>query len=149
MDEQLGTHWPRVLGGFVRALNPLHREIFKAWPMHYYWSAYQTEWATDLSFKNPAALAGIYPKLVRHAIHHFHSPDVMRFLAQKSPGNFTGEIVSSFKDRAEGVPVKHWVRGNSIKRYDKAGSVLRVETTVGAATDFKVLRPAHDDPKGK
>ncbi len=149
MDEQLRTDWPHVLGGFVRALNPLHREIFKPWPMHYYWSAYQTEWATDLIFKNPAALAGIYPQLVRHAMQHFQSPDVMRFLAQKSPGNFTGEIVSSFKDRAEGVRVKHWVRGNSIKMYDKAGSVLRIETTVGQATDFKVFRPAHDDPKGK
>jgi hypothetical protein len=33
--------------------------------------------------------------------------------------------------------------------YDKAGSVLRVETTIGNATDFKVLRPSHNNPKGK
>jgi hypothetical protein len=71
------------------------------------------------------------------------------FLGGKVHGNFTGEIITSFKNRPEGVRVKHWVRGNSIKVYDKAGSVLRVETTIARTTDFKVLRPAHDQPDGK
>jgi hypothetical protein len=149
MDEQLTTDWPRTLDPIARSLNPLHDTIFRPSPMDYYWSAYQTEWATDLLFKDPRTLAEIYPLLVRHAMLHFKSPDVMRFLAQKAPGNFTGEIVTSFKDRAEGVRVKHWVRGNSVKMYDKAGSVLRIETTIGQTTDFKVLRPPHDNPDGK
>jgi hypothetical protein len=148
MDEQLTTDWPRALNSLARALNPLHRELFKTSPMDYYWSAYQTEWATDVMFKNPATLGRLYPQLVHHAMHHFKSPDVMRFLAGKAPGNFTGEIVTSFKDRAEGVRVKHWVRGNSVKMYDKAGSLLRIETTVAQTSDFKVLRPPHDDPEG-
>jgi hypothetical protein len=118
-------------------------------PMDYYWSAYQTEWATDLMFRDPQTLCQIYPRLVRHAMTHFKSPDVMRFLAQKAHGNFTGEIVTSFKDRAEGVRVKHWLGGNSVKMYDKAGSILRVEATIAETTDFKVLRPPHDDPNGK
>lgn len=117
--------------------------------MDYYWSGYQTEWATDIVFTSPKALRAIYPSLTRHAMLHFQSPDVMRFLGRKANGNFTGEITTSFKDRAEGVRVKHWVRGNSIKMYDKAGSVLRVETTITRTTDFKVLRPPHDDPTGK
>jgi hypothetical protein len=29
--------------------------------MDYYWSAFQTEWATDLLFKDPRALAGLFP----------------------------------------------------------------------------------------
>jgi hypothetical protein len=41
------------------------------------------------------------------------------------------------------------VRGNSVKMYDKAGSVLRVETTIGRTNDFKVLRPRHDAPGGR
>jgi hypothetical protein len=149
MDEQLQTNWPAALTAIARSLNPLHAEILAPWPMDYYWSGYQTEWATDIVFKEPKALAAIYPALVDHAMHHFQSPDVMRFLARKAPGNFTGEIITSFKDRAEGVRVKHWLRGNSIKMYDKAGSVLRVETTIGKTDDFKVLRPPHDDPDGK
>lgn len=150
MDKQLTTDWPRALNAIARRLNPLHATIFKPRPMDYYWTAYQTEWATDVLFKNPRALAGIYPLLVRHAMDHFKSPDVMRFLSPKAPhGNFTGEILTDFKDRAEGIRVKHWLRGNSIKMYDKAGSVLRVETTMAETTDFKVFRPPHDDPAGR
>ena len=149
MDNQLKLHWQYPLDAIARQLNPLHDSIFEPWPQTYYWSAYQTEWATDLIFRDPKSLAAVYPALVRHATLHFQSPDVMRFLAQKAPGNFTGEIVTSFKDRAEGVRVKHWVNGNSIKMYDKAASVLRIETTIAKPNDFKVLRPRHDHPHGK
>lgn len=149
MSEQLATNWPRVLDSIARQINPLHTTIFRPSPMDYYWTAYQTEWATDVMFKNPKALAEIYPLLVHQAMYHFKSPDVMRFLGRKAHGNFTGEIVTSFKDRPEGVRVKHWLRGNSIKMYDKAGSLLRVETTLAQTADFKVLRPPHDNPDGK
>ena len=57
-------------------------------------------------------------------------------------------MTTSFKDRAEGVRVKHWANGNSVKMYDKAGSILRVETTIAQTSDFKVLRPPHDNPDG-
>ncbi len=149
MNGQLTTNWPRALDAIARSLNPLHETIFAPSPMDYYWSVYQTEWATDILFKDPGTLAGIYPRFVHHAMHHFKSPDVMRFLARKAHGNFTGELITSFKDRHEGVRVKHWVRGNSVKMYDKAGSVLRVETTVAETTDFKVFRPRQNDPNGK
>jgi len=149
LEAQLSTEWPRALTEIARWLNPLHDEIFAASPMDYYWTAFQTEWATDVMFRDPATLAELYPALVQHAMQHLHSPDIMRFLAKKAPGNFIGEITSSFKDRAEGVRVKHWVNGNSIKMYDKAGSVLRVETTLANPKDFKVLRPRRDAPDGE
>jgi hypothetical protein len=149
MNEQLTTDWPRMLGKIARTLNPVHDAIFRGSPMNYYWTAYQTELATDILFRDPQTLAGVYPQLVRYAMHAFQSPDVMRFLANKAPGNFIGQIVSSFKDRAEGVRVKHWLGGNSIKMYDKAGSVFRVETTIGDPTDFKVFRHPQNDPDGK
>jgi hypothetical protein len=148
-DRQLATDWPRALGAITHRLNPLHTEIFKPWPLSYYWSAYQTEWATDILFRDPRTLAAIYPSLSRHAMMHFQSPDVMRFLARKAPGKFKGELVTRFKDRPEGVRVKHWCKGNSIKMYDKAGSILRIETTIANPLDFKVLRPHHDRPHGK
>ena len=150
MDEQLETNWAEELTVIARRLNPLHEEIFEPWPQDYYWSTYQSEWATDLLFESPEALASIYPALVRHATLHFASPDVMRFLGRKGVhGRFEGELTSSFKRRCEGVRVKHWIHGNSIKMYDKAGCVLRVETTIAKTNDFKVLRPLQDDPKGK
>lgn len=141
MKEQLTTNWPTVLTEIARMINPLHEEIFRDSPTEYYWSAFQTEWATDLTFRSPAALANVFPPLVRFAMLHLKSHDVMRFLSDKAPGNFTGQIVTSFKHRAEGVRVKHWLRGNSIKMYDKAGNVLRIETTIGETTDLKVFRP--------
>jgi hypothetical protein len=148
LESQLATEWPTMLTEIAQWLNPLHQEIFAAFPMDYYWSAYQTEWATDVMFHDPARLASLYPALVIHAMRHFQSADVMRFLAQKSPGNFIGEIVTDFKDRVEGVRVKHWVNGNSVKMYDKGGSVLRIETTMANPKDFKVLRPRRDEPDG-
>jgi hypothetical protein len=32
----------------ARQLNPIHAALFQAYPLHYYWSTYQSEWATDL-----------------------------------------------------------------------------------------------------
>ena len=142
LDQQLTIAWKRVLDAIARALNPHHRRIFRAWPLTYYWSAYQSEWATDLLFRDSRSLAAVYPALVRHAMLHFQSPDVMRFLGRKGlHGGFAGELTSSLKRRLEGVRVKHWVAGNSIKMYDKAGSILRIETTIANPTGFKVFRP--------
>lgn len=149
MDKQLETEWPKELTTIARRLNPLHEEIFEPCPIDYYWSGYQTEWATDVVFESPKALDSIYPALVRYGIDSFKSSDVIRFLGRKANGHFTGELTTGFKDRAEGVRIKSWSRGNSIKMYNKAGSVLRVETTIARTDQFKVLRPPHDDPDGK
>jgi DNA-binding HxlR family transcriptional regulator len=73
----------------------------------------------------------------------------MRFLGRKVHGRFLGELTTSFKDRPEGVRVKHWVAGNSIKMYDKQARVLRVETTIAQTEGFKVLRTLTGDPHGK
>ena len=148
LDHQLRRNWPHALRRFARRLNPEHTRIFRPWPMDYYWSVYQSEWATDVLFASPRALARLYPTLTSYATTHFQSRDVMGFLGRKTGTRFLGDIVSSFKDRPEGVRVKHWVNGNSIKMYDKAGSVLRVETTIGEPGEFKVLRPSADDPEG-
>jgi hypothetical protein len=149
LDEQLKTAWPEALDEIARLLNPLHDQIFTANPMEYYWSAFQTEWATDVMFRDPASLASLYPALLRHAMHHFQSPDVMRFLGRKLHPNFQGEVTTSYKRRLEGARVKHWANGNSVKMYDKGGNILRVETTMANTRDFKVLRPPHDQPDGK
>ena len=149
LDQQLELDWTRALTKIARTLNPLHRQIFKPWPMDYYWSVYQSEWATDLLFEDPVVLARLYPLWTRHALLHFQSPDVMRFLGRKVHGRFLGELTTSFKNRVEGVRVKHWVAGNSIKMYDKEARILRVETTLADPTPFKVFRPLSNEPKGR
>lgn len=149
MNRQLRISWPKALDRVVRQLNPVHGRIFRGFPVRYYWSVYQSEWATDVMFRKASDLAAIYPALVLHGIHTFSSGDVMRFLGRKAHGAFQGEVISDFKDRPEGVRIKHFVKGNSIKAYDKGGSALRVETTMNEPEDFKVFRPKEGDPHGK
>jgi hypothetical protein len=149
LDEQRRTAWPATLDALRQLIHPQHEDIFRASPMNYWWVAYQTEWATDLLFKDSAALAGIYPALVRHAVDHFKSPDVLRFLGRVERQQWKTEVVSSLRERQEGVRVKHWLNGNSVKMYDKAATILRVETTIGNPKDFCVLRPRREDERGE
>jgi hypothetical protein len=158
LDRQLKTRWPNLLNRIARQLNPLHAEIFHKHPISYYWSTYQHQWAVDVVFHHAADLRRFYPRWVNHAMTTFSSPDVMRFLGKpitlsgQLRQDFSGEVVSSFKRRAEGVRIKHSVNGNSVKLYDKAytpkGSVLRAEATIHNGDDFRVHRRKEGDRKG-
>ena len=151
-DEQLQTDWPTLLNDWVRRVNPAFDDIFSdgGWP--YYWSTDQSEWATDVMFQSPDDLAKLYPSLLRHGIERLGSRDVLRFLGRKAAtanyGGFVGEVTSDLKERPEGLRVKHRVNGNSVKMYDKQGSVLRVETTLNNVSDLKVYRPKEGDDDG-
>jgi hypothetical protein len=154
LDEQLQTDWPRELGLLLDEVHPLHRRICRPLSLSYYWSASESEYATDVIFRDPESLARLYPGLVHHAMSSFSCPDVMRFLGKYVPvttgkvwGQFDGQVISDSKRRAEGVRVKHSVNGNSIKFYDKQGSVLRVETTIVRPGDFKTYRKPEGRPK--
>ena len=149
MNAQLRLNWPKQLDRLAHRLNPAHESLLASDRLHYYWTTYQSEWATDIMFRDPQTLADVYPRLVRHGISAFSSPDVMRFLGGKVHGNFRGEIVSDFKNRPEGVRIKHRVGANSVKLYDKQGSVLRAETTIHDADGIKVFRPKEGEPNGK
>ncbi|MFO1044584.1 MAG: hypothetical protein U0941_26560 [Planctomycetaceae bacterium] len=125
--------------------------MFASRPLDYYWSAEETEWATDVMFQSPEVLASVYPNLLRHGMTTFGSLDVLRFLGQPPIVNrtTTREVVSSFKTRPEGTRIKHSINRNSIKMYDKQQTVLRVETTINDPRDLKVFRAKEGDPTGK
>jgi hypothetical protein len=153
LDEQLCVDWKELLDNLVPQFNPDHVTRFPESP-GYYWSVDESEWATDVMFRTPEALAALYPRLIRHGISTLGSRDVMRFLGRKVPahgginGRFQGEVLSDLRTRPEGMRLKHRLNRNSIKMYDKQGSVLRVETTLLEAEDIKVCRPAADHPGG-
>jgi hypothetical protein len=158
MDQQLRTEWPKILAPIARQLNPVHEQIFAKYPLSYYWSTYQSEWAIDVVFRKAAELRRLYPRLVHHGMTSFASTDVMRYLGKRIrldgevPANFSGEVMSNLKEREEGIRIKHSINGNSVKLYDKAftasGSVLRAETTIHNGSDFRVYRPKEGDPDG-
>ena len=148
MDEQICFSWTEALEPIGLKINPVHRQISRLYPIDYYWGVHQSEWATDILFTSPRTLSAIYPQLVRAAVSTFSSPDVMRFLGKRLHGNYADELVSDYKSRPEGVRVKHRAGANSVKMYDKAGRILRVETTLNDPTPFKVYRPLEGDPEG-
>jgi hypothetical protein len=149
-DAQPRVNWPKLLGRLLDTTHPLHAEITAPlWGQSYFWSLAQTEYATDLVFKDRATLAQIYPQFVRHALTSFGSADIMRFLGHVVPtttgrvnGRFKGEAMTSRQVRQEGVRIKHLVGQNGVKAYDKAGEGLRVETTLNAPEVFKIWRRA-------
>jgi hypothetical protein len=158
LDQQLKTSWVELLEGFAQQLNPIHEEIFQLYPASYYWTSYQSEWATDLVFKEAQVLKRLMPLLVRHSVLSFSCADVMRYFGRRInqsgeiPANFSGTLQSDLKRRQEGERVKYRMNGNSAKFYDKAyseiGSVLRgAETTITTVGDFRVFRPKEGGPE--
>ena len=130
--------WERVLNRFAQRVNPLLQTKFIS--RAYYWTVGEAEYATDVIFKDSAALAQLYPKLAHYAIEFFHCPDVLMFLGRGSPSRFRGDLNGQLIHRPEGVCVKFRINENSIKMYDKELFVLRVETTINNPRRFKVWR---------
>jgi hypothetical protein len=157
LDEQLGSNWPALMNSFLELAHPLHRQITAPMAgLSYYWSASQSEYATDVLFEQAAELQKLYPKFIRHAISTFQSPDVLRFLGRKVPqssgkahAGFAGQVSSRLQARPEGVRIRHTLNGNSLKMYDKEGSVLRVETTIVRPREFRVFRAKEAEPEGQ
>lgn len=147
MDRLSERDWAPFLNSLARRLNPIIKPDAGLKLKGYYWSTRQAEYATDVMFKDEASLAQVYPALTRHAIERFSCRDVLRFFAQRACDGYKREVTSRMQKRVEGVRVKHWVDENSIKMYDKQGSVLRIETTINNARRFKVRRPTKANGK--
>ncbi|MDD5596898.1 MAG: hypothetical protein PHV82_03070 [Victivallaceae bacterium] len=136
-DQFNRLKWEKVLPKFAKLVNPLSPDEFCA---NYYWVLDQVEYATDIMFKNSADLDALYEKLLEHSIKCFGAKDVLTFLGKKFDGRFTGDQINSMKKRHPGARVKHWIRNNWMKMYNKFGSVLRVETVINDPYSFKILR---------
>jgi len=150
MDAQLETDWPELLDGLVLRMCPILPGLCAPFEIRYYWSAEETEFATDIMFRSRAALDALFPKLVLHGMRVSDCQAVLRYFGRRSPGSSLGrvpdQIQSDCRRRHEGVRIKHWVNGDSVKMYNKEGVVLRVETTINNARNFKAFRSANDDP---
>ena len=147
-SRQLQTDWPQLLDGLLRQVHPTHATMFPEMPLEYYWSADETEWATDVMFRSPERLGEIYPHLLRHAMITLNCQDVLRFFGRPAAQQQyrAARLQTNLKRRYEGVRCKHQLNRNSIKMYDKQQTVLRVETTVNDARDIRVYRTPETDP---
>jgi hypothetical protein len=140
LDGLVRRKWPKYLKKLARRVNPLLGPNSGLSLRDYYWTWRQGEYATDILFQDAGSLKEIYSRLVHHAVQTFGCRDVLRFLGRRVNRRFPGEVTTVYRERAEGVCVKHWVEENSIKMYNKEGSVLRIETTINNPRRFKVYR---------
>ena len=146
-DAQLHTDWIGLCEELRHTDHPLHEKIAR--PLHglsYYWTAPQTEFASDVLFRRQTVLDRLFPRLVLHGILHLGSEQVLRFLGKQCNGRFGGEVRSDLRRGPDGVRLKHWVNANSIKLYNRL-NVLRPETTIHDAEDLKVFRRPENRPE--
>lgn len=132
--------WVKILSRWARRVNPL---MGKSWlgKSDYYWVIDQAEYSTDVLFQSRAKLAELYPRLLDHALLHFSAQDILAFLGRRLHGNFDGEVLTDCKkDRLPGARIKHRMKNNWLKMYDKFGQILRVETVINQPREFKVRR---------
>lgn len=164
LAAQVPHDWQAELTALAAAANPLHATLCGAFPLHYYWSLEESEWASDVLFRAPAPLRALYPRLIRHGVEALSCAEVMRYLGKRPnldgsiPQRFGGEVLTDLRPastprREDAVRLKHRVNRNWVKVYDKAPDVLRVETVINDARDLRVYRhkegEAHPDTTAK
>lgn len=133
--------WLPLLDELACAVNPLLRDLLQG--LRYYWVIDQAEYATDIMFKDREALQSLYPRLLRHASLCFSAEDVLTFLGRRLHHAFAGEVLNDCKKRWPGARIKHRMKENWLKMYDKRGCVLRIETVINRPYEFRIWRRAN------
>jgi hypothetical protein len=157
LEQQLQMDWAGFLGGLAELLNPIHETLFARDPTSYYWTCHQSEWATDVVFRDAAFLKRLMSMLVPHGMLSFSSRDVLRYFGKRVnrsgaiPASCNGDLQTNVKEYREGERVKYYLAGNSAKFYDKLysemGHVLRAaETTINRVSPFREYRPKEGGP---
>jgi hypothetical protein len=140
-DRFARLNWVKQLSKWARKVNPLLSEVEWLRHLSYYWVTDQAEYASDVLFASRDELGELYPRLLDHAAVSFSASDILTFLGRKLNGNFQGEVLSDMKKkRHPGARVKHRMKENWLKMYDKFGLILRVETVINQPREFRVFR---------
>src|SRR5687768_16958888 len=138
-DRFARLKWPALLERYARLVNPLLHDVLK--DLTHYWVVDQAEYATDLLFTSKQVLAGLCGRLLEYAWLTFTPKNVLAFLGRELHAHFTGEVLTQCRtEREPGRRIKHRMKGNWLKMYDKFGLLLRVETVINQPGEFKVYR---------
>ena len=141
-DRFVNLDWPKVLNRYAKLVLPQLHDILRG--CEHYRACAQSEYTTDVMFHSQRDLSELYPRLLSHGTLCFGAQEVMNFLGRKLTGGFQGEVVSELSSlvcrRTGGSRIKHRVKQNWLKMYDKAGLVLRVETVINNPREFRVRK---------
>lgn len=149
-NTQLDACFPELLNGFLPAVFPMMTDVLGP-HLSYYWTLWQSEWATDLIFTSPSELNDITNSLLRHAHMTGTSTQVLRYMDHPLTKagipyiNSNDQVQTRVKSFNDGVRVRHWVDTNSVKVYNEQ-NVLRVETTINDPSKFKVFQHKQHQP---
>lgn len=139
-DRFVQLPWVKFLQRCAHDVNPL---LGASWlgKGDYYWVIDQAEYSTDVLFQSPAKLTELFPRLLHHALSKFSAQDILTFLGRRLHANFDGEVLTDCKkDRLPGARIKHRMKNNWLKMYDKFGQILRIETVINQPQEFRVRR---------
>jgi hypothetical protein len=138
-DHFATLDWSKILDRWANRVNPLLRELLRGYSLH--WVVDQAEYATDLVFQSRAVLAGLYRALLDYAVRTFTPKSILSFLGRKWDRRFDGEVHTHYEsERWFGTRIKHRMKSNWLKMYDKFGVILRVETVINSPKEFWVYR---------
>lgn len=144
LDKQLDTSFVDLLSSFLPTVFPMMKDILGPY-LSYYWTLWQSEWASDIIFKSINTLETITSSLLRHAHMIGCSSRVLRYLdrpltkADKPYKSLKDDVITRVNDFTDGLRIRHWVGNNSVKYYNEK-NVLRIETTINEPGKFKVFR---------
>jgi hypothetical protein len=79
MDKLSNRKWAGFLNALARKVNPWLNPKGEIVLRPYYWTMRQSEYATDIMFKDKQSLEEIYPALIRYAIEELGTEDILRF----------------------------------------------------------------------
>ena len=131
--------WPKILERYARQVNPLLGNELKG--LSHYWVIDQAEYATDILFASRSALAGLFTRWLEFALLTFSPQKIFQYLGRRWHERFDGEVQTRYKSvREPGACIKHFMKQNWLKMYDKLGRMLRVETVINEPGEFKVFR---------
>lgn len=120
LDAQLDARWARTLNGFLKIAFPTMRDALSV-GLDYYWTLWQSEWATDFICDSPRDLEPIMTSLLRHAFMTGTSQRVLRYMGRPVTKsgyprvNASDQVSSRCSVYHEGLRVRHWAGSNSVK----------------------------------
>lgn len=126
----------------IKSINSFLPVIEETFSHSYYWCLAECEYSTDIIHDSRESVEEYFKSLVENAFYTFKCNDVMSFFGRKlrdTGFQFKREITSDLRKRSQDFRLKHKMKSNQIKMYDK-GTSIRIETTINAPKEFKILK---------
>jgi hypothetical protein len=154
LNQQIDTRWVHLLTDNLPQVFPTMTQTLGD-SLSYYWTLWQSEWATDYIFASPTEVTAIMERLLRHALMTGTGGRVLRYMGRPVRANeqphalANPDVLTRVNTWYDGARIRHWVDHNSVKLYNEQ-NVLRTEMTMNAPAAFRVFRHAEgqqDTPK--